>query len=316
LNKHAWTEIRLWNRGGIGFDDLRFAPELRRVLVPAGRTGQLGLVEPRSLKLSAIGGFAGAALPFTGGHEQGVTSADEGQGYLFATDRTSRRLYVIEPRRQRVLASGPLAASPDYVRYVASRNEIWVTEPEREQIEIFAGPTDAHPTPAHLGVVRVAGGPESIQVDERRQRVFTHLWRSKTVAIGIAERAILTTWANGCKGSRGIAEDVEQGFLFVGCTEGRVTTLDVDRDGALRGSIAAPGGVDIIAYNEILHHVYAPGSDSGQLSVLLVASDGGLKEIGNLPIERGSHCVAADDQRQLWLCDPFRGRLLVTKDTF
>src|SRR4051812_24335274 len=32
--------------GGIGFDDLTFAPRLHRVLAPAGRTGKLDLIDP------------------------------------------------------------------------------------------------------------------------------------------------------------------------------------------------------------------------------------------------------------------------------
>jgi hypothetical protein len=35
-------------QAGIGFDDLRFSPELGRVVVPAGRTGRVDLVDPRS----------------------------------------------------------------------------------------------------------------------------------------------------------------------------------------------------------------------------------------------------------------------------
>jgi hypothetical protein len=33
---------------GIGFDDLRYSPSLKRVLVPAGRTGMFVLIDPRT----------------------------------------------------------------------------------------------------------------------------------------------------------------------------------------------------------------------------------------------------------------------------
>jgi hypothetical protein len=29
----------------------------------------------------------------------------------------------------------------------------------------------------------------------------------------------------------------------------------------------------------------------------------------------GSHCAASDDRRQVWICDPRQGRLLLFKDT-
>ena len=43
---------------GIGFDDLRFSPTLGRLLVPAGRTGAIVLVEPGPWRITRIGGFS------------------------------------------------------------------------------------------------------------------------------------------------------------------------------------------------------------------------------------------------------------------
>src|SRR6187200_1920565 len=44
--------------GGIGFDDLRYSPRLRRVLVPAGRTGAVDLVDLATGEVEAIRGFS------------------------------------------------------------------------------------------------------------------------------------------------------------------------------------------------------------------------------------------------------------------
>src|SRR6476659_10054350 len=63
---------------GIGFDDLMFAPGLHRVLVPAGRTGKLVLVDPKTQKIDiSIDGFSSEAK-FDSGHSAGTTSADAG----------------------------------------------------------------------------------------------------------------------------------------------------------------------------------------------------------------------------------------------
>jgi hypothetical protein len=49
---------------GIGFDGLRFSPASGKVLVPAGRTGALVLVDPATRGVTAINGFsAKAELP-------------------------------------------------------------------------------------------------------------------------------------------------------------------------------------------------------------------------------------------------------------
>src|SRR5262249_21402525 len=80
---------------GIGFDDLRFSRRLGRVLVPAGRTGNLCLVDPDTGAVQTIAGF-GKAEGFAGGHGDGTTSVDEGAGLLFAIDRTAKQVVVAD----------------------------------------------------------------------------------------------------------------------------------------------------------------------------------------------------------------------------
>ncbi|HEX8796411.1 MAG TPA: hypothetical protein VF765_35915, partial [Polyangiaceae bacterium] len=43
---------------GIGFDDVRFSGTLSQILVPAGRSGNLDLVDPSSEVPTPVGGFA------------------------------------------------------------------------------------------------------------------------------------------------------------------------------------------------------------------------------------------------------------------
>jgi hypothetical protein len=134
---------------GIGFDDLGFSPSLHKVLVPAGRAGKLATIDPQTKQLDTIGGFA-TAESFGGGHGEGITSVDEGKGVLFVTDRTAKRLDVVDPAKKTVVAFAELSAGPDYVRYVAETNEVWVTEPRAQGIEVFirrraeAGPFEVH----------------------------------------------------------------------------------------------------------------------------------------------------------------------------
>ena len=124
---------------GIGFDDLRFSPELRKLIVPAGRTGKVVLIDPTSKQIEEIGGFS-SQVSFGGGHGEGVTSADVGRGGIFATDRDEKTLDLADPVSKKILAKTKLAAGPDYVRYVGATNEVWVTEPHASQIEIFSLP--------------------------------------------------------------------------------------------------------------------------------------------------------------------------------
>jgi len=174
--------------GGVGLDDLRYARALQRVLVPAGRTGRLDLVDPVTGTVESIHGFAEAAAGRSG-HGEGTTSADEGAGLVFAIDRTRLSLDVIDPGTRTIVASAPLAGGPDYVRFVASARELWVTEPDAEQIEVFRLPEGAAPMPERSGLVPVVGGPESLVIDDRRARAYSHLWKGGSVAIALAGAA-------------------------------------------------------------------------------------------------------------------------------
>ena len=299
--------------GGIGFDDLRFAPQVKRILAPAGRTGTLALVEPGSLAVTTIGGFSRSGA-YGGGHGEGVTSADEGAGFLFAADRTTREVVAVDPAAKSIAARAKLAGGPDYVRFVEPTHEIWVTEPDRESIEIFRFEMRP-PRLSAAAVLSVPGGPESLVVDPGRGRAYTHSWKSSTMAIDLRGRRIAATWKNGCSDSRGIAFDSARGFVFVGCAEGKAVVLD-SGSGRQLGSISAGGGVDIIDFDPRLSHLYFPGGGSATMAILGVSAGGGLSLLGTVPTASGAHCVATDLAGTAYVCDPKGGRLLAVRDPY
>jgi outer membrane protein assembly factor BamB len=297
--------------GGIGFDDLGFSRQLRKVLVPAGGSGRIDLVDPDSLAVTSMVG--GASTSYAGGHGDGITSVDSDGTRLFATDRTSRRVLVVNPTTGALLASASLTGHPDYVRWVAGTAELWVTEPSEERIEVFSLAPDN--VVRASGQIRVSGGPESLVVDETGTRAFTHLWNGNTLAIDASKRSLVAKWPNGCRGSRGIAFDARDGILFAGCAEGKLVALDVNHNGRKLGSVATGPGVDVIAYNEALRHAYVPASDSGDMTVVSVSAKGELRSLRVVPTARGAHCVAADDRAHAWVCDPAHGQLLLITDS-
>jgi hypothetical protein len=299
-------------KGGIGFDDLQFSADLHRVLVPAGRTGKLVLVDPKTRALEVIAGFSTAPPGGGEGHGAGTTSVDGGAGLLFASDRGKTEVVVIDPKAKKIASTAKLAAGPDYVRWVGPTNEVWVTEPRGKAIEYFAL---AKSVLTKAGSIAVPGGPESLVIDLQRKRAYTHTWDDSTVVIDLAKHAEVARWKNGCKGSRGIALDEARGWLFVGCDEGKATVLDVAHDGKLLGSADTGKGVDIIAYNSKLAHLYVPGGDSATLTILGVAS-GKLSVLGSVGVAADSTCVTADDAGNAYVCDPKQGALLVVADPF
>lgn len=291
--------------GGIGFDDLVWSPELGRVLIPAGRTGNLDLLDPATGAVTAIGGFSKDAT-WGGGHDQGVTSATVGGGRIYATDRDDAQLAMVD---HTIAARAELSYPPDYVRFVAP-DRLWVTQPDREQIQVFDTAMRSR------AMIAVPGGPESLVISPSRKRAYTHLWDGETVAIDLEKLAIVATWKNGCQGSRGIALDEAHGWLMVGCAEGKVTVLDVDHGGKLLGKVATGKGVDIIAYAPSRRRLYVPGGTAATTTVIAIGDDGRPTALGTVPAAKGSHCAVTDDAGRVWVCDPAGGRLLGFTDSF
>jgi DNA-binding beta-propeller fold protein YncE len=298
-------------RPGIGFDDLRFSTTYG-VLVPGGRSGNLDLIDPATHAVTAIGGFTMDPLHFAG-HDQGATSVDEGGGFLFVTDRTTGKLAVVDPMTKRVVATASIASTPDYLRYVPQTNEVWITEPGAEQIEVFSL---SGSQPAQAALIKTPGGPESLVIDRTRDRAYTHLWGGGSISVDVHTRVVVEQWSNDCGGSRGIALDEARGFLFAGCVEGRGTVADVTHGGAMLGTLdVAAQGVDVIDYSPSLGHLYLPGESNATMAIVGVSASGELHLLGTTPTVSGAHCVAADDRGNAYVCDPDNGDLLVIADT-
>ena len=300
---------------GIGFDDLRYSSTLRRVLAPAGRSGNLALIDPDSLAVQVVGGFS-AEGGYAGGHDFGATSVDEGRGFLFVTDRTTQTLDVVDPVAGVIVSSVPLAASPDYVRYVVATGELWVTEPGASQIEILSLGTQVAATPTSVATVRVDNGPESLVIDQRAGRAYTHRWQASTVVFDVKTRAQVAEWPNGCAASRGLAVDEGRGFFLSGCDEGTLSVLDAAHGGRILSSIARGAGYDVIGYSPSLGHVYLAGTACSCLVVLGVSGSGQLTFLGRFEATSQAHCAAADDRGHAWVCDPAGGRLFRIDDPF
>jgi hypothetical protein len=296
---------------GIGFDDLRYSVALHRVLVPGGRSGRLDLVDPDILAVTSIGGF-GRTSNYSGGHDDGPTSVDEALGRLYVTDRTTRKLFVVDPMKQGIVGEAALETQPDYVRFVAATQELWLTEPSAAQIEIFRVGDDG--VPVRDGAIPVMNGPESIVIDEARGRAYTHHWQSSTMVIDIHTRALIAEWPNGCAASRGIALDEAHGWLFSGCNEGTAAVLDVIHGGKILSTIARGSGFDVIGYSPKLGHLYLAGKTCSCLVTIGINARGQLSFLDRFDAPGSTHCAAADDVGHAWVCDPDEGQLFRIDD--
>jgi DNA-binding beta-propeller fold protein YncE len=298
---------------GLDLDDMAYMPALHRVVVPAGQTGTLVLIDPETNALTSIPGISPTATK-PHGRDEGTSSAAYGADLLFASDHTDKAIAVVDPVHKRVLVRVPLANGSDYVRYFAEQHELWVTEPKASQIEVFGFKVHAKPMLTPKAKISIPGGPESLVFDSAHHRAYANLWKAKTVVIDTATHRVVSEWSNGCEGSRGLAVDAAHARLFVACKEGAINVLSLKADGKLLAHAKSGAGIDIIAYSPLLHHLYVPGSKSATLTIFDVAPSGALTPLVTYPTAEHAHCVAADNLGHVYVCNPRGGGVLAYQD--
>jgi hypothetical protein len=309
---------------GIGFDDMRYSADLKKLIVPAGRTGDLDLIDPQTNEITVIKGFSSTMLFTLGKHRAGSTSADDGAGKIFAIDNETKTVRVVDPATKMVTFSTMLTAAPDYIRWVETTHELWVTMPQNPgvsvtnpEIEVLSVPDNAAPVHA-ANITFPATGPEALFIDNQRHRAYTNNgFGGNTYAVDLMTRMVVETWKNGCSALTVDLEfDDARGFLMVACAAGRLAVLDTANAGKQLGEVSTGMGVDVCAYNATLHHMYLAGQDSKDLSIIGISAAGIPTVLGKVPTAAGSQMVASDEYGNAWVGDPGGGRLLKVRDTY
>jgi hypothetical protein len=300
---------------GIGLDDLRFSGDISKVLVPAGRTGNLDLLDPSTGVLASVDGFSSSPT-YSGDSTQGATSADEGNGLVYVVDRTSKKLSVADPKMLAIKQSVALAAAPDLVRYITSTKEVWVTEPASQQIEVFTLPDDpTKSAPTSAKTIPVSGGPEGLAVDADGGRAYTSSTASTTYTVDIAKRGVVSQWSNGCATTGDIVVDPSRKLLVVGCTEGRIVVLGVP-SGATLGSATVGAALDELAYDSTKGRVYAQSPTVGTMTVVDLSAVGTTTLRGSIGTVMGGRGTVATGGGSVYIGDPGMGRLVLVRDPF
>jgi hypothetical protein len=329
---------------GITFDDMAYDPGLGKLIVPLDGTGRLALLDPKTLDVKYIDGFS-KINPTTNG-QGGSTSATVAHGLIYALDNSALKIQVIDPNKGAIIGSVDVQSFPDFIRYVAVTNELWVTEGDPEQIEVFSLNNPSSPVPVSTGAISVPNGPEYLIIDNSHGLAYTNQPPNGTTAvIQVQTHDVIAQWGNGCSSARGMALDVEQGWLFVACSEGKVVILDTANNGHQVSSINYGGGLDLVAYNPKLHHVYIPSGTSSVMGIFGINIGPRATRTPNLhapatptpppnlptstitivtimlrlgTVDTGDkdRCIVNDDQGHVWVCDSANDQLLMISDNF
>lgn len=298
-----------------GFDDMDYTPSLNRIIVPGGVSGTLFLIDPQTNAVSKAAQVSPPRKPHRH-RDEGTSSAAYAHGYFIASNHNNQSLAIVDAKSGTEVEDVKLLSDSDYVRYFATVNEIWATEPDAHQIQIFRADFSAKvPILASIGTVSIPGGPESLEFDPKTGQAYTNLWTNETLAINVHTRKVAEHWHNTCHHSSGLALAPNKHLLFVACRQGKIVALNLTKPGTIAATAKTGSGVDIIAWNPTLEHLYVPGARSATLTILHLTATDHLERVTTVKTAKGAHCIATDGKSKAYVCDPRHGRILAVTDS-
>ncbi|MGE5184118.1 MAG: YncE family protein [Acidobacteriota bacterium] len=282
--------------GPASYDDLRYSPELHEVVAAPHGTGVISLIDPDSLAVQQVPAPAG------------VESADANATTVFAADRAGVRIVAIDVASGAMVGTAPMPGNPDYVRFSPTTNEVWVSLPATNRLEIL----DAASLAA-VGSVTLPAPPEGLTFDGGR--AYAHA-NGRVLAVDVARRIVVDEWDTGCGYSHGFPQvDDTYQLAFGGCfMNGGVGVVTMQ--GMLKAGFEAGGGEAILAYDPARHHLYVRGDGAGTLDLLATCASGELGVMASVAISSSGHGASADDRGHVWVADATTGGVYRITDPF
>jgi hypothetical protein len=335
--------------GSIGFDDLIYDETTKSILLPGGRSGNIYRIDATANDPTAsvlATGFVTTKTYSSESHDFGVTSVVAlPDGLLVATDRAdpdaagypgskagdanAPTLTVIDPSApfaSRVISKSALGTKPDFIRFVAATDRIWISEPDGgNRMQIFSRPTRSGAVPAKVSEISYGDGPESLSIDAVRALAYSNAGK-QTLSVKLADGSMgAVKWDSGCHEPKFIAVDAKRGLAFNACLEGGVVAHDV-ATGAVVGRLTARqtgGGVDILGYAPGLSHLYVASGLAQKLSIVAVLAHGEgknrLKILGQASTggrKNYTSNAVADTLGHVWVPRPLTGDVARFTDPF
>jgi hypothetical protein len=228
-------------------------------------------------------------------------------------DRDADAILVVDPTSGTILSTFALDSNPDYVRYSRATNEIWISEPGDDRIEILSLADDG--LLSHAAFIATSGGPEGLVFDVSRRRAYGHA-SGNIAVIDVDQRKQIDSWPTGCGGSHGIPTvDEARGLVFAGCSNrGGGVMLDAD-DGREIAGYEVGEGTAILGYSPALGHFYLRG-DPGRNVAVLAVCESGMSLLGTALVSNEGHGMVADDRGNAWVCDRETGGVFRVRDPY
>ena len=160
-----------------------------------------------------------------------------------------------------------------------------------------------------LGQVKLAGHPESFQLERDGSRAFVNVPNADQVAVvDRTSMKVMSTWPiTTARANYPMSLDEANHRVFIGCRRpAKVLVLDT-ASGKERSSFEIVGDTDDLFYDAARKRLYVSGGD-GFIDVVLDQGDNKFSRIAHLPTAAGARTsLFVADQDRLYLAVPHRG---------
>jgi DNA-binding beta-propeller fold protein YncE len=296
----------------VSLDYLAYDGAHARVWVPVGNTGSADVYDTASGSFTRVDGFKTAEREYKGKtRTMGPSAVAIGDGFAYVGNRATSEVCPVDAARLTVGKCIKLPSPTDGVAYVAAAKEVWVTTPRTQTIAVLdASKPD---TLKAKTSIKLDGDPEGYATDPTRGVFLTNLEdKNKTVLIDVKTHRPKATWSLDCgsDGPRGVAVDVEHGFVFVACTD-HVVVLDGSHDGAKLASLDTGAGVDNIDWLAPQRLLYVAAGKASKLTVARIDDKGQPTVVAAGASTAGARNGVADASGNAYVADAANAQLLV-----
>ncbi len=286
------------------------AIELPRV---EGRIDHLAL-DPAGEKLfvAALGNNTVEVVDVKNGvHLKSLPGFREPQGIAAATD--AKMIAVANGQGEGVQLVGaddyrlgkaiPLGEDSDNVRYDATAKRLYVGYASGALAAI--SPEDGKV----LGSVKLAGHPESFQLERTGSRIFVNVPTAEHIAvIDRTAMKVIATWpVSGAKANYPMALDEANHRMFVGCRKPAKVLVYNTTTGKQSGALDIAGDTDDMFFDMKRQRLYVAGGE-GFIDVLDARALATLTRVARINTAAGARtALFASDQGRFYLAVPHRG---------
>jgi DNA-binding beta-propeller fold protein YncE len=233
---------------------------------------------------------------------QGIASAPDAQVVAVANGQGDG-VQLIDANDYRVAKAVSLGDDSDNVRYDAVTKRLYVG---------YGGGALAAISPADgkvLGNVKLAGHPESFQLERAGPRIFVNVPTAEHIAI--VDRngmTIVATWpVTGAKSNYPMALDETNHRVFIGCRKPAKVLVYDTTNGEEIGAFDIVGDTDDMFYDSQRKRLYVAGGE-GFIDVFDASAAGKFTRLARVNTAAGARtALFAPEQGRLYLAVPHRG---------